>query len=106
MAFSLVGSRALVVSRGSRIPPFAAAWWRRVAGSALSAGAVRWRVRGSGRSFSGAVVVAGFSSLAAAGRFAAAWGFWCGVACKVRRRVCSRCGVLWAVSVPVSWVAR
>jgi hypothetical protein len=104
-AFCLSGSRSLVVSRGSSAP-WAAPWWRRVAGFALAAGACRWRVRGSARSFSGAVVVAGFASLAGARAFAAAWGGWCGVGCVVRRRVCPRWGVVWAVSVPVLWGAR
>jgi hypothetical protein len=104
VVFYLV-SRSLVVSRGSSAP-WSAAWWRAVVGSALSVGAVRWRVRGSSRSFSGAVVVAGFASASRAQAFAAAWSGWVGVGCVVRPRRCPRWGRVWAVSVPVLWVAR
>jgi hypothetical protein len=102
--FCLV-SRSLVVSRGVAAP-WSAAWWRLVVGSALSAGAVRWRVRGSSRAFSGAVVVAGFASASRAQAFAVAWSGWVGVGCVVRPRRCPRCGRVWAVSVPVLWVVR
>ena len=92
-------SDVLVVSRGSRV--LAASGWRRVAGSALAAGAVRWRVRRSGRAFSGTVMVAGFWCFVRAVRFARAWAGWCGVPVAVRVR--SSAGVrVWAVSVPVS----
>jgi hypothetical protein len=67
-------------------------------GSALAAGACRWRLRASARSFSGVVVVAGFPSAAAAAAFAAAWGFWVGFPLAVRRFV----GRVWGVSVPVA----
>lgn len=76
----------------------AAPWWRRLVGSALSCGARRWRVRASVRSFSGAVVVVGFSSLAAAAAFAAAWAGWVGFPLAVRRFA----GGVWGVSVPVA----
>jgi hypothetical protein len=103
-------SRSLVVSRGAAVP-WSAAWWRSVVGSALSVGAVRWRVRGSSRSFSGAVMVAGFASASRAQAFAAAWSGWVGVGWVgvgwvVRLRRCPRWGQVWAVSVPVLWVAR
>jgi hypothetical protein len=75
-----------------------AAWWRVVVGSALAFGACRWRLRASARSFSGAVVVAGFASQASAVRFGAAWGWWCGLSLCVR----GFAGGVWAVSVPVS----
>jgi hypothetical protein len=97
--------RALVVpgaGRGGQA--LAAPWWRVVVGSALGAGAVRWRVRASRRAFSGAVLVAGFRSCGAAVAFASAWGWWCGLALALRRRV-SGGSVVWAVSVPVLWPA-
>lgn len=92
-----------VVAIHGHLQPLQAAFWRRVVGSALAAGAVRWRIRASLLSFSGAVVVAGFTSATTARHFAAAWAGWCGVACFVRRRACARWGVVWAVSVPVVW---
>lgn len=100
-SFSLVGSRALVVSRGSLVASLAAPWWRSLVGSALAAGACRWRVRRSVRSFSGAVVVAGFGCAAAARAFAAAWSGWVGFPVAVRR-FAGRCGPVWGVSVPVA----
>lgn len=100
--FSLVSSRALVVpGSGFGGVPLAAPWWRRVAGSGLSAGAVRWRVRLSSRSFSGAVVVVGFSCPSAAAVFAGAWSGWCGLSLAVRRFAGSA-GPVWGVSVPVA----
>lgn len=81
--------------------PWCAAWWRSVVGSALSVGACRWRFRQSQRSFSGAVVVVGFSCLGRARSFAAAWSGFCGVACAVSPRVCPRGGRVWSVSIPV-----
>ncbi|WP_200383193.1 hypothetical protein, partial [Thiococcus pfennigii] len=101
-AFALP-SRALVApARGLGGVPLAAPWWRSLVGSALAAGAVRWRVRASARSFSGAVIVAGFRSCGAAVAFAAAWSWWCGCAVALRRRA-SGGSVVWAVSVPVAW---
>ncbi|MEI2774331.1 MAG: hypothetical protein V9G98_27765 [Candidatus Competibacter sp.] len=75
-SFSLVSSRAVVVPRGPL--PLSAPWWRRLVGFALAAGACRWRLRASARSFSAAVVVVGFSSPAAASAFAGAWSGWVG----------------------------
>ena len=88
----------------------AAAPWRRVVGSALAAGAVRWRLRRSVRSFSGVVVVAGFGSLSAASAFGGAWSGWCGVPVVVRRFSSLLSpgggfvvvGPVWGVSVPVA----
>lgn len=82
--------------------PLLAPWWRRLAGSALATGALRWRVRPSARSFSGAVLVAGFPCCGAAVAFAAAWSWYAGCALALRRRV-SAGQVLWCVSVPVLW---
>ncbi len=93
----LVGSRSLVAAGGLGGVPLSAPWWRSLVGSALAAGAVRWRLRPSSRSFAGAVVVAGFSSPAAAAAFASAFGWWCGCALAVRRFA----GGVWGVSVPV-----
>ena len=101
VAFSLVGSRSLVVSRGSLVAPLSAPWWRRLVGSALGAGACRWRVRASRRSFSGAVVVAGFGSAASASAFAAAWSSWVGFPLAVRR-FRGAAGPVFGVSVPVA----
>ncbi|WP_456378825.1 hypothetical protein [Thiolapillus sp.] len=99
--FCSLSSRSLVVpAAGLGGVALAAPWWRRVVGSALAAGAWRWRVRASGRSFSGVVLVAGFASCGAAVAFAGAWGGWCGCSLALRRRV-SGGRVLWAVSVPV-----
>jgi hypothetical protein len=94
-------SYEVVVLRGAA-RPWSATWWRSVVGSALAAGACRWRVRPSQRSFSGAVVVAGFRAEATALRFAAAWAGWCGLAMAVRVRA-SQGARVWAVSVPVAW---
>ena len=98
-SFSLLSSRAVVVSRGRSV--LSAPWWRRLVGSALAAGALRWRVRRSVRSFSGAVVVVGFVSSAAASAFAAAWSGWVGFPLAVRR-FAGRCGPVFGVSVPVA----
>jgi hypothetical protein len=78
--------------------PWVALPWRRVAGFALAAGACRWRLRASRRSFSGAVLCAGFPSLAAASAFAAGFAGRCGLPVAVRR---FRAGV-FGVSVPVA----
>ena len=96
----LLGSRSLVAAGGLGGVPLAAPWWRALVGSALAAGACRWRLRSSSRSFAGAVVVAGFSSPAVAAAFASAWGWWCGCALAVRR-FAGRSGPVWGVSVPV-----
>lgn len=98
-SFSLVSSRAVVVPRGPL--PLLAPWWRRLVGSALAAGACRWRLRASARSFSAAVVVVGFSSPARASAFAAAWSGWVGFPLAVRR-FAGRAGPVWGVSVPVA----
>lgn len=96
-------SRTLVSpSRGLGGRPLMAPWWRRLIGSALATGAVRWRVRRSARAFSGAVVVAGFPNCGAAIAFASAWSWYAGCALALRRRV-SAGQVLWSVSVPVLW---
>jgi hypothetical protein len=79
----------------------ASPWWRRLVGSALAAGACRWRVRASVRSFSAAVVVAGFGSAAAAAGFAAAWSGWVGFPLAVRR-FAGAAGPVFGVSVPVA----
>ena len=101
--WSLVSSRSLVATgRGLGGVPMSAPCWRVLVGSALSAGACRWRLRASPRAFSGAVVVAGFSSQAAADEFGAAWSGWCGLSLAVRR-FSGRGGVpVWGVSVPVA----
>jgi hypothetical protein len=102
-SFSLVSSRSLVVpGAGLGGVPLCAAWWRRVVSLALFAGACRWRVRASARSFSGVVVVAGFSSFAAASAFASAFAGWSGLALAVRSRRSGSVRV-FAVSVPVAW---
>lgn len=96
---SLLGSRALCAAPfGLARRPWLALRWRVVAGFALAAGACRWRLRRSARSFSGAVLCCGFSSLAAASAFAAAHAGRCGLPCAVRRFS----GPLWVVSVPVA----
>ena len=60
MSMCLPSSRSLVApDRGLGGLPLAAPWWRSLVGSALSAGACRWRLRASARAFSGAVLVAG-----------------------------------------------
>jgi hypothetical protein len=99
---SCSGSSLVALGRGLGGSALAAPWWRSLVGSALAAGACRWRVRGSGRSFSGAVVVVGFSSCGAAVAFAGSWAWWCGCSLALRRRV-SGGSVVWAVSVPVAW---
>lgn len=101
MSMGLPSSRSLVApDRGLGGLPLAAPWWRSLVGSALSAGACRWRLRASARAFSGAVLVAGFGCPAAAARFAASWGWWCGCSLAVRR-FAGRGGPVWGVSVPV-----
>ena len=61
--FCQIRNRALIEpGRGLHGQPLAAPWWRSLVGSALAAGACRWRVRRSARSFTGAVVVVGFSN--------------------------------------------
>ncbi len=100
-SFSLVSSRAVVVSRGSLVSPLSAPWWRSLVGSALAAGACRWRVRSSRRSFSSAVVVVGFALSSAALAFASAWSGWVGFPLAVRR-FAGRCGTVFGVSVPVA----
>jgi hypothetical protein len=99
---SFSGSSLVAPGRGLGGSALAAPWWRSLVGSALAAGACRWRVRGSGRSFSGAVVQVGFSSCGAAVAFAGSWAWWCGCSLALRRRV-SGGSVVWAVSVPVCW---
>lgn len=102
-ALCLSSSRSFITpARGFGGVPLAAPWWRQVVGLALFAGACRWRVRASARSFSGAVLVAGFSSWASALAFAGAWAGWCGCAVAVRSRRSGGAPV-FAVSVPVSW---
>ncbi|MEI2769688.1 MAG: hypothetical protein V9G98_02765 [Candidatus Competibacter sp.] len=101
VSFSVLGSRARVVSRGSLVSPLSAPWWRRLVGFALAAGACRWRLRASARSFSAAVVVVGFSSPAAASAFAGAWSGWVGFPLAVRR-FAGAAGPVWGVSVPVA----
>ncbi len=96
----VAAASSFVVPRGG-LPPLAAAPWRRVVGSALFAGARRWRLRRSARSFSGVVVVAGFSSPAAASAFAGSWSGWCGFPVVVRR-FAGPVGPLFGVSVPVA----
>ena len=99
MVFSVVSSRSLVVpGRGLGGVPLAAPWWRSLVGFGLRAGACRWRLRASSRSFAGAVVVVGFGSQASAASFASAWSGWCGLALAVRRFA----GGVWGVSVPVA----
>lgn len=97
---AVAAASSFVVPRGG-LPPLAAAPWRRVVGSALFAGARRWRLRRSARSFSGVVVVAGFSSPAAASAFAGSWSGWCGFPVVVRR-FAGPAGPLFGVSVPVA----
>ena len=98
--FSLIGSgRGSLVSapRGLASRPLVALPWRRVAGLALASGAVRWRLRSSGRSWSGAVVVAGFGSAAAASAFCGRVAPGCGLPLAVRHF-----SGVWGVSVPVA----
>ena len=101
-AFSVVSSRSFVVPRGSSVAPLAAPWWRSLVGSALGAGAVRWRVRASSRAFSGAVVVVGFASASAAAGFAGAWSGWVGFPVAVRRFAGRAGAPVFGVSVPVA----
>ena len=96
VSFSLWG--VLVVSSSSSV-------WsaRRLSGSAVGSGASRWFVRASGRSLSGAVLVAGFVSFSAARSFALRWSGRLPARCRgcvVRRRPSG----LFAVSVPVAGV--
>jgi hypothetical protein len=56
MSMCLSSSRSLVVPGRGGVA-LAAPWWHSLVGSALSAGACRWRLRASARAFSGAVVV-------------------------------------------------
>ncbi len=101
--FCQIRNRALIEpGRGLHGQPLAAPWWRSLVGSALAAGACRWRVRRSAHSFTGAVVVVGFSNCGTAVAFAAAWSWWVGASLALRRRS-SAGGVIWAVSVPVCW---
>lgn len=101
--FSHISSRSVVAPQsGFGGIPLAAPWWRQLTGSALSEGAVRWRVRSSRRSFTGAVVCAAFRTEAKAKAFAAAWAWWCGCAVAVRRRQSAGFPV-WSASVPVQW---
>lgn len=101
--FSHISSRSAVAPQaGFRGIPLAAPWWRQLTGSALSEGAVRWRVRSSRQSFTGAVVCAAFRTEAKAKAFAAAWAWWCGCAVVVRRRR-SAGSPVWSASVPVQW---
>lgn len=85
---------------GLSSPPFVAPDARRLVGKALSFGAVRWSVRISQRSFSGYVLVCGFSCFARAFWFASRWGRACGFPLCVRL-LRSRGSIVWAVSVPV-----
>ncbi len=95
---SCISDRSLVAhGAGLRGLGLSAPWWRSLVGSALSSGAKRWRLRASGHSFTGSVVVVGFHSLIAAEVFAFAWSGWCGLSLAVRRYR----GV-WGVSVPVA----
>lgn len=101
-SFSLVSSRSLVApGRGLGGVPLSAPWWRRVVGLGLASGALRWRVRSSARSFSGAVVVVGFACPSRAAAFAASLAGWCGCAVAVRR-FAGAAGPVWGVSVPVA----
>ena len=103
MQRSIVSSRALVApGQGFGGRPLVAPWWRSLVGHALLAGAVRWRVRGSGRSFTGAVVVLGFDNCGTAVAFGSAWAWWVGCALALRKRT-SQGRTVWAVSVPVHW---
>lgn len=96
---SLISSRSLIApARGFSPLPLSAPWFRVVVGHALAFGASRWRLRRSARSFSGAVVVVGFTDQSAASTFAAAFSGWCGVSLAVRRFGAA----LWGVSVPVA----
>lgn len=99
MFYSIISSRSVVApSAGLRGFPLAAPWFRVVVGHALRAGASRWRLRASSRSFSGAVVVVGFADQSTAAAFAAAFSGWCGLSLAVRRFGLA----LWGVSVPVA----
>ena len=74
--------------------------YRQVSGSALGFKCVGWQVRPSARSLSGICLVARFSSLPRAARFAARWSAVLPARCKgcVARFAG---GGVWAVSVPV-----
>ena len=101
--FCSVPRRTLCVKGSSAVMgpgPLAAIWWRRAAGFSVFAGASRWRVRASSRSFSGAVLVAGFPCFARAARFASRFAAFTGFPLAISPR--SSGGVrIWAVSVPV-----
>jgi hypothetical protein len=100
---SLARTRTLVLpGRGFDGRPLIAPWWRSLVGAALATGARRWRIRPSTRSFSGAVLVVGFTNCGTAVAFAGAWAWWIGCALALRRRS-SPAGTLWTVSVPVAW---
>lgn len=71
---------------------------RVAAGSAVGCGCDWWWVRSSARSRSGAVLVAGFGSLSAAGAFASRWAGRLGFAVRVRRAAVGG----WFASVPVA----
>ena len=98
---SLPLSRDSRSARGISVPPFIAPRARVVVGKALWFGASRWVIRRSRRSFSGCVLWAGFPCFGRAARFAAAFGGFCGFPVCVRR-LRSRGGAVWVVSVPVA----
>ena len=104
--FSLLAGpgRGSLVSapKGLASRPLVALPWRRVSGLALACGAVRWRLRASARSWSGAVVVAGFGSAAAASAFCGRVAPGCGLPLAVRQFA----GPVFAVSVPVAVAPR
>jgi len=96
-------SPAPLVSRSARglsCPPFIAPRARVVVGKALWFGASRWVIRRSRRSFSRVVLWVGFPCFGRAARFAGAFGGLCGFPICVRR-LRSRGGAVWVVSVPV-----
>ena len=70
-----------------------------VSGSAVGCGASSWLVRASSRSASGFVLVASFSSCAAASAFARRWAVRLPAVC--RGCAVRRSGASWCVSVPV-----
>lgn len=73
--------------------------FRSVSGSALGSGCCSWLVRRSERSLSGWVLVARFSSFAAASRFARRWAGRLPAECQFC--VVRRSDLGWSVSVPV-----
>jgi len=104
--FCIISSKSLVApARGLSGSALCAPAWRALVGSALSSGACRWRLRGSSRSFTSAVVVVGFKTHNAALIFANAWSAWCGVACAVRKYNSSIFGVSVPVAAPPSSLA-